>query len=164
MIIILFWFYKYTIMNTEPIDSFSFEDNFEPSYAGFWIRLVAYLIDAIVLGVISYAIAQFFGFPSPFSGEEQSTSQSLLSTLIGFLYFVLLESGNMQATVGKRAMGLVVTDESGNRITFLNATGRYFAKILSAIILLVGFLMVGWDRRKQGLHDKLVGTLVIYQR
>lgn len=161
----LLWLNKYTNMNTEPIDNYSFDEHFEPKFAGFWIRLVAYLIDSIILGVIAYAISGVFGFPSPFSvTEEIGVLQNMISVVTGFLYFALLESGNMQATVGKRAMGLVVTDESGNRITFLNATGRYFAKILSAILLLIGFIMVGWDKRKQGLHDKLAGTLVIYQQ
>jgi uncharacterized RDD family membrane protein YckC len=151
-------------MNTEPIDSFSFDETTDPQYAGFWIRFVAYLIDAIILGVISFAINLLIGFPSPFSGEVVSPWQNWLSTLMGFLYFALLESGNMQATVGKRALGLIVTNEKGRRISFLQATGRYFAKILSALILLIGFIMVGWDSKKQGLHDKLAGTLVVYNR
>ena len=60
----------------------------------------------------------------------------------------------------KKALGLSVTDLSGNRIGFGRATGRYFAKILSGLILLIGFIMVAFTQRKQGLHDMLAGTLV----
>lgn len=148
----------------DTIDDFSFDEHFSPSYGGFWVRFVAYIIDAILLGIISYLLGEVMGFPSPFSGQETTPFQNVLSTVVGWLYFTLMESGNMQATVGKRAMGLVVTDLNGNRISFLNATGRYFAKILSALILLVGFFMIGWDSKKQGLHDKLAETLVIYSR
>lgn len=151
-------------MDSERIDSYSLEDSFNPEYAGFWVRVVAYLIDAVLLGVISYVISKVLGFPSPFSESAVSPFQNIVTTVVGFLYFALGESGSQQATVGKRAMGLVVTDYAGNRISFLKATGRYFGKILSALILLFGFFMIGWDRKKQGLHDKLAETLVVYRR
>jgi len=62
------------------------------------------------------------------------------------------------------ALGLVVADEMGQRISFGRATGRYFAKILSSLILLIGFFMIGWTARKQGLHDMIAGTLVYKAR
>ena len=86
---------------------------------------------------------------------------NLLSVVVGWLYYALMESSGMQATLGKKALGLIVTDESGQRISFARATGRYFAKIVSALILLIGFIMVAFTERKQGLHDKLAGTLVV---
>ena len=79
---------------------------------------------------------------------------------INWLYFALLESSSMQGTLGKKALGMIVTDLSGNRIGFGRATGRYFGKILSAIILGIGFIMVAFTERKQGLHDLLANTLV----
>jgi uncharacterized RDD family membrane protein YckC len=66
--------------------------------------------------------------------------------------------------VGKLAMGIRVTDLEGRRISFWRAVGRYAAKIVSAMILLIGFLMVAWTRRKQGLHDMLANTLVLNGR
>ena len=64
-------------------------------------------------------------------------------------------------TVGKRATRLIVVDLNGKCLTWRRALGRYFAKILSALILLFGFFMIGWTARKQGLHDKVAGTLVV---
>lgn len=84
-----------------------------------------------------------------------------VSFLVGWLYFASLESSARQATLGKSAMGLVVTGTNGNRISFLRATGRYFAKWLSAIILLIGFIMAAFTARKQALHDILASTLVL---
>ena len=89
---------------------------------------------------------------------------AVLAVFAGWLYFALMESSASQATIGKTACGLRVTDESGRRISFGRATGRYFAKIVSALIFLIGFMMVGWTRRKQGLHDLIAGTLVVKTR
>jgi uncharacterized RDD family membrane protein YckC len=83
---------------------------------------------------------------------------------VNWLYFTLQESSQRQATIGKMALGIVVTDLNGERIGFAKATGRYFAKILSAIILLIGFIMVAFTEKKQGLHDILAGTLVVFRK
>jgi uncharacterized RDD family membrane protein YckC len=84
--------------------------------------------------------------------------------VISWLYFALLESSERGATVGKMAMGLRVVTSDGQRLSFMNATGRYFAKILSAIILFIGFIMVAFADKKRGLHDMIAGTLVIKTR
>ncbi len=89
---------------------------------------------------------------------------NLLSVVIGWLYFALMESSERGATVGKMAMGLRVVTNDGKRLSFMNATGRYFAKILSAIILCIGFIMIGFTERKRGLHDMIASTLVIKAR
>ena len=81
--------------------------------------------------------------------------------LAGILYFVLMDSSAKQGTLGKIALGLVVTDVQGNRIGLGRAAGRYFAKILSSLILLIGFIMIAFTERKQGLHDILCSTLVL---
>lgn len=123
------------------------------TYGGFWIRVAAYLIDAIILGIISTILT--------LGVDDRTTASGGVSTLLGWLYFAIMESSSRQATFGKSLLGLAVVDEQGQRISFLRATGRYFAKFLSAIILLIGFIMVAFDSRKQGLHDKLAGTLVV---
>lgn len=84
----------------------------------------------------------------------------LLTAVAGWLYFALMESSKFQGTIGKLALGIVVTDMDGNKVSFGKATGRYFGKIISAIILYVGFMMAGFTEKKQGLHDILAGTLV----
>jgi uncharacterized RDD family membrane protein YckC len=76
------------------------------------------------------------------------------------LYFAILESSVWQATLGKRALGVVVTDLSGDRISFGRATGRHFAHYLSAIFL-IGFLVQPFTAKRQALHDKIAGTLVV---
>lgn len=131
-------------------------------YGGFWIRVVAYIIDAILLSIVSGAIGYATGM-NVFSGDYTNFNPGpqLVSLVIGWLYFALLESSERGATVGKMAVGLRVVTDQGQRLTFLNATGRYFAKFISAIILGIGFLMVAFTDRKRGLHDMIAGTLVI---
>lgn len=93
--------------------------------------------------------------------DQQTTVYTPISTLINWLYFALMESSGRQATLGKMALGIVVTDLNGDKIGFGRATGRYFAKILSGLILFIGFIMVAFTQKKQGLHDMIAGTLVV---
>jgi uncharacterized RDD family membrane protein YckC len=85
----------------------------------------------------------------------------LTALVIVWLYFALLESSAWQATVGKKAVGLRVTDLNGNRISFLRASGRFFAKFISWAIMLIGYLMIAFTAKKQGLHDMIASTLVL---
>jgi len=137
------------------------------SYGGFWIRVLAYIIDAMILQFASTVLAMVgVGLVIAAGGAGDTATGAALVLVYGlilplnWLYFAIMESSVWQGTLGKQALKLVVTNESGERIGFGRATGRYFAKILSSIIFLVGFLMVGWTRRKQGLHDLIAGTLV----
>jgi uncharacterized RDD family membrane protein YckC len=138
------------------------------AYGGFWIRLVAYIIDAIVLSVAVGVLASIFGIslmPTDVESYDPALNiLNLVSFVIGWLYFALLESSERGATLGKMALGLRVVTSDGQRLNFMNATGRYFAKILSAIILFIGFIMIGFTDRKRGLHDMIAGTLVIKVR
>jgi uncharacterized RDD family membrane protein YckC len=84
-----------------------------------------------------------------------------LAIVFNWLYYALLESSAWQATLGKKALGLEVTDMAGQRISFARATGRYFGKIVSAFILMIGFIMAGFTAQKQALHDMMAGCLVI---
>lgn len=120
-------------------------------YAGFWNRAIALLIDSVILAIVSI-IANLI---------LNETLVAFIGTFIGWLYFAGMESSERQATLGKSAMGLVVTDANGARISFLRATGRYFAKILSALILFIGYIMAAFTARKQALHDMIASTLVL---
>jgi uncharacterized RDD family membrane protein YckC len=151
-----------------------FDPNQSPrfaGYAGFWARFAAFIVDRIVVLAVSFAVGFVFAFVLVIANEGDPAilegPTGYLLNLAGFigewLYFALMESSRRQATVGKMALGIVVTDLYGRRITFGRATGRYFAKIISALILFLGFLMVAWTQRKQGLHDMIAGTLV-YRR
>lgn len=135
-------------------------------YGGFWLRFVAYLIDAVILNIAGWVIGMVSGVAISLGGASEAIAMGSLfgamgmNLLLSWLYSAVLESSEWQGTVGKKALGLVVTDLSGNRIGFLRATARYFAKLLSALILMIGYFMIGWTRRKQGLHDLICGTLV----
>ncbi len=150
------------------------EQNAEVKYAGFWLRVVAAIIDSIIFGLIFIPINIFMMKSSLESmneammagGEPVGASGSFLfmqiiSIVLPWLYYALTESSAWQATVGKKVLGLEVTDIDGDRISFLRATGRYWAKLLSSLILCIGFLMAGFTKRKQGLHDMIAGTLVV---
>ena len=135
------------------------------AYGGFWIRVVAYIIDAILLTIVCGVLDRLLGIDIFVSDwEHYDPLASLVSLVIGWLYFALLESSERGATVGKMAMGLRVVTSDGQRLSFMNATGRYFAKILSAIILCIGFIMIAFTDKKRGLHDMIAGTLVIKTR
>jgi uncharacterized RDD family membrane protein YckC len=119
-------------------------------YASFGNRLLASIIDGLIVS-IPVAIISFI----------TSIDFNLINIIASWLYFAIMESGAQQATVGKKAMDIIVVSETGGRISFLNATGRHFGKIISTIILLIGYFMMLWDDRKQTLHDKMAGTLVV---
>lgn len=139
-------------------------------YAGFWYRALALIIDTVISVVLTLVIVVPLAFvmgaamSSSYSLPEIEAAGGLLGNVfgvaVGWLYFTISESSSWQATPGKRMLGLRVADEAGNRIGFGRANGRYFAKFLSAIILGIGYLMVAFTDKKQGLHDKIAGTLV----
>ena len=88
---------------------------------------------------------------------------SVASLILQWLYYALMESSSKQATLGKMALGIKVVDLNGDRVSFGKATGRYFGKIISGLILYIGFFMAGWTIKKQALHDIMAGCLVINQ-
>jgi uncharacterized RDD family membrane protein YckC len=151
-------------------------------YAGFWLRLVAYFIDGLILGipfglVVIVLIFLFggFGLMMHRNPVDPRAAAALLGPLIlGFLfafllivalywlYFAGMESSERQATFGKAVMSLQVTDLDGHRLSFKHATGRFFAKIVSGLIpFAIGYIMAGFTAKKQALHDMIAGTLVL---
>jgi uncharacterized RDD family membrane protein YckC len=85
-----------------------------------------------------------------------------VSLLLSWLYHAYFESCDWQATPGKRVLSIYVTDVNGRRISFLHATGRFFAKMVSGLIPLgIGYIMAGFTQRKQALHDMIASTLVV---
>jgi uncharacterized RDD family membrane protein YckC len=131
-------------------------------YGGFWIRLAAAIIDSIVLGLIYGAIGAATGLDLFTDDPDKIEAKALvLEIAIGWLYEALLTSSARGATLGKMAVGLRVVTEQGERLSFLRATVRFFAKYISALILFIGFIMVAFTDRKRGLHDMIAGTLVI---
>ena len=147
---------------TEPVTA-------NTNYAGFWRRFGALLIDILVLSVPTYFLAILLGDdPSEkinkTTGEievQYFTIYNAVSFLVNWLYFALLESSTRQATLGKQALGLYVTDTEGQRLSFVKATLRYFGKIISSLTIGIGYIMAAFTARKQALHDFIAGTLVL---
>ena len=153
------------------------------TYAGFWLRFVACLIDGVILGVAIFALvipllfltglaATLERLPHHLDGQISPTAIAAIvllaltfvavAVLLKWLYFAYLESGEKQATWGKQALGLYVTDGAAERISFGRASGRFFAKIISGMIPLgIGYIMAGFTERKQALHDMIAGCLVL---
>ncbi len=146
----------------------------QPAYAGFWLRFLAHIIDNFVLSFVAGMIFAVFLFLGAAAGSTRRGDFGpgleffafVFPLILGllalqWLYYAFLESSEWQATLGKKLLGITVTDLAGNRISFARATGRYFGKILSGIILMIGYIMAGFTERKQALHDILAGTLVL---
>ena len=133
-------------------------------YAGFWQRLAASILDGLIVGVpvgILGYIIEDRSEPATGLFEIYASPGNLLNIVAAWLYASLLESSPAQATIGKKALGIKVTDTNGQRISFGRATGRHFGKIISTIILLIGYFMMLWDDRNQTLHDKMADTLIV---
>lgn len=142
-------------------------------YAGFWKRFAALLIDRMILFVAMVVVGMIGGVAvaglSGSSNKADATIGIVIVAIYGggilayLLYCVLMESSRHQATLGKMALGIVVTDLDGRRITLGRAVGRWFATFINNFpyFFYVGWMMAGWTARKQGLHDMIAGTLVL---
>jgi len=140
-------------------------------YGGFWIRFVAIVIDWLIVSVVVWPVAGIIAVGIGVAGGAvrmpgvgvHLVRGIVVETLFfcaSWIYEAAMESSSKQATLGKMALGLKVTDEQGRRISFARATARYFSKIISSMILLIGYIMAGFTARKQALHDMIAGTLV----
>ena len=150
-------------------------------YAGFWLRFVAYLIDAaltlLVFGVIAAVVFAIVGvgfFRNVAEGANQSNPAVpvaffaviwfffIVLIVASWLYYALMESSQFQGTLGKIALSLAVTDAQGRPVTFGRASGRFFAKIVTGMIpLWIGYIMAGFTEKKQALHDMIASCLVV---
>jgi uncharacterized RDD family membrane protein YckC len=150
-------------------------------YAGFWLRVLAYVIDNAVIGVGILVVlipliilAGLGGLLSRIRPAEDMNDlgffliiglvflAATVSLVVTWLYHALMESSEWQATVGKKVLGLVVTDMAGRRVSFGRSTGRHFGKIVTNMVpALIGYIMAGFTERKQALHDMMAGCLVL---
>ena len=147
------------------------------TYANFWKRTAAYLVDAIIYGIATSFIGQIVGLLAGVGlGISTASTQtepsvtailmfagiSLCVQLICYMaYYVWPESSSWQATIGKKIFGLKVTDLNGQRISFWRSLGRNLAMMLSTLIVFIGYLMCFWTEKKQCLHDSLANCLVV---
>lgn len=150
----------------------------EPRYAGFWIRAAARIIDLILL----LAAFQLFllidqegaeagwwtatGFGDPFGSGRlllENMARGFFFLAFPVLYYVYLHGAYGQ-TVGKMVLGIRVRNEDGSSLTYRKAFFRWFGYLLCDLTLNFGYVWAAFDPRKQGLHDKVCGTVVIHER
>jgi len=155
--------------NCKPLFFQKVKEGIEPrgemDYAGFWIRFLAKFVDGVIVGVPGYALQYGAGY------FLQDRDMVLIAFFVGWLISFSLQlgysvwlHGKYGATVGKMACGLRVVTATGLKIGYGVACGRFFAEILSGIILYVGYIMAGFDEEKRALHDRICNTRVIRRR
>ncbi|AET62196.1 transmembrane rdd family protein [Paenibacillus terrae HPL-003] len=152
-------------------------------YAGFWKRVLAHIIDSLILwfvfmiiGLIMFVI-QVVGDTGPSTAEASLitageapifTARMIIQILLNlgavWLYSAIMESSKCRATVGKLALGIVVVDEHNRKLSFGRASARYWSKLISSIILMIGFIMTAFTAKKQALHDLIARTYVVDKR
>lgn len=144
-------------------------------YAGFWRRAGAFVLDSLILGFGFYAVIAIIFVAMMFTGAATDFDANnppvwvmgaylavvVLYYLVAAMYYSLQESSVHQASVGKRALGIKVTDAEGRRLTRGKALARWFSATLSYLTLYIGFVMSAFTQRKQALHDVVASTLVV---
>jgi uncharacterized RDD family membrane protein YckC len=149
-------------------------------YAGFWKRFAAYCIDKLLISAVTLMLVlpvlAFFGVGILTVAMEEREEElvavilaaivsygllALALTVMTWLYHAVMESSTQQATLGKMALGIKVTDLEGRRISFGRATGRYFSKIISDLTFSIGYILAGFTDKKQALHDMVASCLVV---
>ena len=157
------------------------------AYAGFWLRVVAHILDGLIIGlpfviiviilVLTSGLGAFVhGVPNPPDPPDPDEVASalgaaffvgigvmvLVAVVGSWLYYALFESSSWQATPGKKVLNIFVTDINGAPVSFGRATGRYFSKFVTQLIPLgIGYMLAGLTERKQALHDMIASTLVL---
>lgn len=144
--------------------------SFGKRYAGFWMRFLAYFIDQVLIGIASLFVFFPLGFAIGLLSQDSPELSIILNLVLQafslvatWLFYAYFESSKFQASPGKLALGLMVTDLNGQRIGFGKATGRFFGRIVSGLILLIGYIMQPFTEKKQALHDIMAGTLVVHK-
>jgi uncharacterized RDD family membrane protein YckC len=153
------------------------------NYAGFWLRFVAYVVDGIILGCVQFILVMpvlaIFGVGIVSKARElesgdEAAAMSFAATFMAFivlyqivfwviqtLYHSFMESSKFQGSVGKLALGIIVTDTDGNKLEFGKALVRNISKIVSHYIAFIGYIMAAFTDKKQALHDMIASTLVV---
>ena len=135
-----------------------------PRYAGFWVRALAFFIDALAIGVIASAVTLGQAGVVIWDHWFQLVAwRNFLETALSFLYFTIFWStiGGGQ-TLGMRLLGLRVERADGSTIDYAAAVIRWIGIVISAAVVLLGLIWVAFDPRKQGWHDKMASTFVLH--
>lgn len=137
------------------------------SYAGFWLRIATSLLDGFIINftfvLLGFLYFWFFAKNNPSLSNSAQTVMGIFYFVIWILYFPFMESRG-GTTFGKKIVGIKVLNANGEPVGFLRSLGRNLAKIISALILMIGFIMVGFTKKKQGLHDIIASCVVVKSR
>ncbi|GAA0137025.1 hypothetical protein YSY43_38660 [Paenibacillus sp. YSY-4.3] len=122
-------------------------------------RYVALAIDQIIIGTVAFLILpkEIYNYNFTYI----FITQFVLITILNWIYCCSMESSKYQATIGKRLLGVMVVDKDYERITYARANSRYWGKLLSGLILGLGYLMAFSHEKRQALHDRMAGTYVV---
>jgi uncharacterized RDD family membrane protein YckC len=139
------------------------QTTFNPEYAGFWRRMLALFIDEVVIYLPTLYISYFAGYVlrGHLGYYKIVLVGIVISLLIAWLYWTVLESSPWQASVGKRMMGICVTDIDGGRLTFTQSGKRTLCKVLSLLPFGLGFIAAAFTAKKQTLHDLITDSVVV---
>lgn len=172
-------------LNRNTMEVISNNEQNQVRYAGFWLRFAAYIIDQFVISLAGFIIAVpviigivAFGLnlkdinePSDFFSHNGLLMVGgiiglvmlaiLISIVMKWLYYALMESSKYGGTLGKMAVSIKVVDMEGYKVSFARATGRYFARIITNMTLLIGYIIAGFTEKKQALHDLIASCIVI---
>lgn len=155
------------IIRPAPIPNVGIASNsaMSVSYASFWFRTAAILVDGLIIILIFLIVTLLYVLYFLFIGQNNpSLLSNIMQTLFYFimliLYFPFMESRG-GATFGKKIVGIKVLNANGEPVSFLRSLGRNFAKIISSLILMIGFMMAGFTKKKQGLHDIIASCVVV---
>lgn len=134
--------------------------------AGFWIRFFANFIDGVITMLMAFLIALLLNDQEFFNNRLEETSRSEdTANLIYVVIFVIIFTGSkFKGSLGKLICQIQVLNyRDMTQISLLESIGRAFAYVISAIPLLIGFMMAGWNKEKKALHDIICGTRVVYR-
>jgi len=158
------------VNQNENITSVSYSE-----FGGFWERFLAYCIDSAILTFGSIAVSFlgsfFIAFIMALMGMDVEGAEDffvvlyyILAFVFSWLYFTIMQSSKLQATLGKKVLNLAVTDLTGNRISFGKANARFWSKFISSAILGIGYLMAAFTEKHQALHDMIADTVVLKKK
>ena len=132
-------------------------------YAGFWRRFLAAFIDTIIIWVAGIGLCILL-LANMLTAGMTELFITPIAVVVNWLYFTGMESSSSQATLGKKILGIKITDVEGNQINFRQANIRFLSKYISTFIFFIGFVMAAFTERKQALHDLIADTLVIKKK
>lgn len=141
----------------------------EFTYGGFWIRFAAKVIDGIIVMLFSFAVTLLIKYVYPVPDPSKHSMEAVrnwgivvnvLVNLLNIAYYTYFH-GKYAATIGKMICGLKIITPDGGRVSYLRAFGRFFAEIVSGMILAIGYIMAGFDKQKRALHDRICSTRVV---